>query len=155
MAIEVLFPPGSIPVGDITGILVAETQMYGVINNKPLRRCAVPYESIDLYKGNKRRLRVYIRDGDLNIVNLTGATAYLTVRHTKDSAVLISKSTAISGQGTIGSPDQGEIFFYLVAADTSALDVAQYVWDVAVYLTGGDGPYTTVEGVINLHQAVR
>ena len=153
MPIEVLFPPGANPVGDLVGILIAETQFCGIINNKPLRRRAVPYETLDIYKNNNRRLRVYIRDGDLNIVNISGAVAYLTVRHTKDGPISFQKSTLVPAQGMIGSADQGEIFFFIVPTDTATLDIAQYVFDVKVVMPGPLN-YTTVEGVINLLQPV-
>jgi hypothetical protein len=153
MPIEVLYDTSSLPECDLVGILIAETELCGIINNCPLRRRAVPFYPMDLYANNNRRLRVYIRDGDLNIVDLTGATCVFTVKLTKDGAVIIQKSTAVAGEGQIGSADQGECFFYIVPSDTSALDIAQYVFDVKVTLADGNS-YTTVEGVLNLLQPV-
>jgi len=139
---------------DLLGILVRETQLVGIINNFPLRRTAVPYDAIDLYAGNKRRLRVFIKDASLNIINLTGALCVLTLRKTKSGPIVFQKHTNVPAEGMIGSSDQGECFFFIVAADTANLDIMQYVFDVTVTLTGSDGPYTTVEGVVNLRQAV-
>lgn len=139
---------------DLLGILVRETQLVGIINNFPLRRRAVPYDAIDLYAGNKRRLRVYIKDANLNIINLTGAVCVFSFRQTKTGPIIFQKHTNVPAEGMIGSADQGECFFYILPADTANLDIAQYVFDVTVTLTGGDGPYTTVEGVVNLHQPV-
>lgn len=154
MLIEVLYDTGSLPECDLVGVVTAETQFCGVINNCPLRRREVPFYPLDLYQDNNRRLRVYIRDGDMNIVDLTGATCVFTVKLTKEDALpVIQKSTAVSGEGEIGSADQGECFFYIVPADTSGLDIAQYVFDVTVTLSDGN-VYTSVEGVLNLLQRV-
>jgi hypothetical protein len=154
MPIEVLYDISSLPECDLVGILVAETQFCGIINNCPLRRRAVPYYPMDLYANNNRRLRVFIRDGDLNIIDLTGATCVFTAKLTKNDVLpSIQKSTAVSGEGEIGSPDQGECFFYIVPSDTSSLDIAQYKFDITVTLADGNS-YTTVEGVLNLLQPV-
>jgi hypothetical protein len=155
MPIEVLYDWSSLPECDLVGIVTAETVFCGVINNCPLRRRAVPFYPMDLYADNNRRLRVYIRDGDLNIVDLTGATCIFTVKMTKnDTSPTIQKSTAVSGEGQIGSPDQGECFFYILPSDTDSLAIAQYVFDVTVILADGN-EYTSVEGVLNLLQPVR
>lgn len=154
MPIQVLYDTSSLPECDLVGILVAETQLCGIINNCPLRRRAVPFYPMDLYADSNRRLRCYIRDGNLNIINLTGATCVFTVKLTKDDASpTIQKSTAVPSEGQIGSADQGECFFYIVPADTSGLAICQYVYDVRVTLADGN-TYTTVEGVVNLQQPV-
>lgn len=138
---------------DLTGIVVAKTDMCGRINNHPVRRNAVPYESIDMYAKNNRIFRVYVKDADLNIVNVAGSTGVWTFKKTKADAPLFAKSTAIPAQGAIGSPDQGELIFYIVPADTVNLDIRQYVFDVRLTLPGG-ATYTVVEGVVNLLQPV-
>ena len=144
---------------DLLGILQKETQLVGIVNNYPLRRQAVPYETIDLYAGNKRRLRAYIKDANLNIVNLAGSLCVLSLRHQKGGPIVFQKHTNVPEEGMIGSADQGEFFFFIDHTDTANLDIAQYVFDVTVTLAGRegpwtDGPYTTVEGVVNLLQAV-
>jgi len=144
---------------DLLGILERETRFIGIINNYPLRRRAVPYESMELYAGNKRRLRVYIKDASLNIINLTGALCVFSLRHEKSGPIVFQKHTNVPAEGMIGSADQGECFFFVDPADTANLDVAQYVFDVTVTLASSDGPwtdgpYTTVEGVVNLLQPV-
>jgi hypothetical protein len=139
---------------DLLGVLMRETVLTGIVNNFPIRRRAVPYDSIELYAGNKRRLRVYIKDANLDIINLTGALCVFSFRKQKGGPIIFQKKTSNSSEGMIGSADQGECFFYLESADTTNLDIAQYVFDVTVVLTGNDGPYTTVEGVVNLQQSV-
>jgi len=138
---------------DLTGIMTVKTDMCGMVNNHPVRRMAVPYESIDMYANNNRTFRVYVKDADLNVVNVAGSTGVFTFKKTKADAALFTKSTAIAGQGQIGSPDQGELIFYILPADTVNLDIRQYVFDVRLTLPSG-ATYTVVEGVINLLQPV-
>ena len=138
---------------DLCGILIDKTDMCGIINNHPVRRNAVPYESVDMYAKNNRTFRVYVKDADLNIVNVAGSTGVWTFKKTKADAPLFTKSTAIPAQGAIGSPDQGELIFYIVPADTATLDIRQYVYDVRLTLPSG-AIYTVCEGVVNLLQPV-
>jgi len=141
------------PVCDFIGILIAETKLCGIINNCS-RRQPMPYTPIDLYKDNDRRLRVFIKDGNLNVVDVTNAVGIFTVKDTKADAIIFQKSTAVPGEGAIGSGDEGEMFFYIVPSDTASLTGGgQYVYDVQVTLDTGL-VYTTVEGVINLLQPV-
>jgi len=113
----------------------------------------VPYESFDLYADDNRRLRVLMRDSNLNVVDITGGTGVFTVKATKSGSVVIQKSTAVPSEGMIGAADEGEMYFFIVPADTNALDIRQYVFDVR--LTKADGStYTTVEGVLNLLEPV-
>ena len=155
--IEAYYHTPSLHPGDLLGILERETRLDGILDY-PLvcirSTTAVPYYAINFYAGNKRQIRVYIKDANLNVVNLTGAVCVFSLRHQKDGPIIFQKHTNVSGEGMIGSADQGECFFYLQPADTENLDIAQYVFDVTVTLTGSDGPYTTLEGVINLNQSV-
>ena len=153
MEIEALYDMTEMHPYDLNGILVSEDKMCGIVNNYPPRRNAVPYETIELYTNNNRTFRVYVKTPELNIVSVAGAVGILTVKATKDSMLpAFTKSTAISGQGSIGSPDQGEMFFYIVPADTANIDVRQYVFDVKVTLSTGK-LYTILEGIINLQQS--
>ena len=146
----VLYDASQLHPDDLNGILTSETQLCGLINNYPVGRSAVPFEPMDIYANNDSTLRVYVKTPDLNIVNLTGAQGLLTVKTDKDAtASVITKTTASGTQGDIGSPDQGEMFFYLVPADTASLSIRQYVYDVKVTLATGK-KYTVIEGVINL-----
>jgi hypothetical protein len=105
---------------------------------------------MDIYANNDRTLRVYVKTPDMNIVSMTGAQGLLTVKTDKDATTAVITKTTLDGtQGAIGSPDQGEIFFYLVPADTASLPIRQYVYDVRVTLLTGK-KYTVLEGVINL-----
>ena len=153
MPVEVLYDPAQLHPGELTGILVSETQMLGLINDRLLGRNGVPYEKIEIYADNNRTLRVYVKDENLNVINLTGATAVLTVKETKDGSTVFTKSTAISSEGQIGAADEGEIFFYIVPLDTASLEIRQYVFDVEVTLSSGK-KYTVLEGLLDLLQPV-
>ena len=154
MGIEALYDMTKMHPYDLNGILVVEDKMCGIVNNYPPRRNAVPYETIELYSNNNRTLRVYVKTPELNVINVAGAVGVLTIKTTKDSMLpTITKSTAIPAQGAIGSPDQGEMFFYILPADTANIDIRQYVFDVKVTLSTGK-VYTILEGVINLQQSL-
>lgn len=153
MGVETLYDTTFMYPYDLTGILTSENKMCGIINNYPVRRRAVPFETVELYAKNNRTFRVYVKDDNLDVINVTGATGILTVKKTKDSSAEFTKSTSIPAQGQIGSPDQGELFFYVLPADTVNLDIRQYVFDVKVTLSTGR-VYTVLEGIINLQQPV-
>ena len=153
MSIEVLYSLEDLPPCDLVGILISESVLNGIVNNRPLRRKPMPFYPLELYANNNRRLRVFTRDGDLNIINLTGATCVFTVKDTKSGPIIIQKSTAVPAEGTIGSPDEGECFFYILPTDTVSLQITQYVYDIRVTLASGS-TYTTVEGVLNLQESV-
>jgi len=149
----VLYDASQLHPGDLTGILVAETRMCGVVNNYPIGRNAVPYEEIQLYANNNRTFRVFIRTIALDVVDLTGAVGVFTMKPDFSSPVVVVKHTDVAGEGQIGAADQGEMFFFLVPADTATLDIRQYVFDVKVTLSTGK-TYTVLTGVLNLLQPV-
>jgi len=154
MSVEALYDMSKMYPYDLNGILVSEISLCGIIDNYPIRRRAVPYESIDLCANNNRTFRVYVKTPNLDVVNVAGATGVFSIKVTKDSSSpVIKKSTANPSEGAIGSPDAGELFFYIVPSDTVNLDIRQYVFDVRVTLSSGK-TYTVVEGVINLQQSV-
>lgn len=150
----VLFDPSQLHPDDLTGILIFEVQMCGIVNNYPVGRHAVPFQPVDLFANNDRTFRVFVKTPDLNIVNLTGAQGVLTVKTDKNAtSPVFQKSTMVGSQGAIGSPDQGEMFFYIVPSDTANLDIRQYVFDVRTTLSTGKS-YTVLEGVMNLDKPV-
>lgn len=149
----VLYDTTSLHPDDLTGILESETQMCGTLSTYP-RRLIVQTECIEAYANRDRTYRVFVKTPDLNVVNLTGATGVFTVKVTKGALIhSVQKSTAVVGEGQIGSPDQGEMFFYLTPADTVNLAIRQYVFDIKVTLSDGK-VYTVLEGVLNLQQPV-
>jgi len=139
---------------DLTGILVYEDVFNGVLDNFELPGGrTVPYEVIDLVQGDNRTVKVYVKDRNMDIVNLAGATAWFAARMTADGSNVIQKSTANPSQGQIGAADEGEILFYIVPSDTNQLAIRQYLWYVNVMLQNGKS-YTVVNGVLNLLSVV-
>lgn len=143
---------------ELLGELQYNVAWCGYISVLPVRLIRkvpnVPFYYLDLYAGNNKQIQVYVKDKDLNVINLAGARAVLTVRKTKDSPIIFQKDTANPTEGQIGSPNWGEIFFYIVPNDTDSLDTnEQYVLDVKVQVASKK-VYTVLEGAINLLQPV-
>lgn len=154
MSLEVFYDLSQLPKCDLFGIVFFETKLNGIINNCPIRRKAVPFLHIDLFKGNDRQIRFLARDSSLNVVDLTGSVCVFSVKENKtDSSFLLQLSTDIVGQGQIGAGDSGEAFFFVTPSDTASIESAQYFFDVNVTLSDGK-KYTSVEGYLNLLQPV-
>jgi hypothetical protein len=155
MAIEVLYDPSKLPQCDLLGIVTSENKICGIINNCPGRREPVPFQTIDLFAGDDRQLRLLVKNGELQIIELDGAAkAVFTVKLRADDATpVFTKDTDVSGEGMIGAADEGEAFFFIVPADTASLTVCQYVWDVRVTLDDGK-TYTVARGLLNLLEPV-
>jgi hypothetical protein len=106
--------------------------------------------AIEIFQGDSRIVRVYVKDQDMNVINLNGATAKLYVADTsKATQYLIRKSTAVIGEGAITDPVHGEVSLYLKSTDTASLPAGQYFYLVQVYLSTGD-KYTVLKGLINV-----
>jgi hypothetical protein len=152
MGVEVIYDASHLHPGELTGILVSETQLCGTVNyyQSTAGGKNVPHYKVDLYINNNRTLRVFIKDEDLNIIDLTGTTLVLTVRKNTGDAATFTKSTAVAGEGAIGAADEGECFFYILPADTASLE-GQYILDVAL-TTVASKTYTVLEGILNLLQ---
>jgi len=154
MPVSVIYDARHLHPDDLMGELISDCRFTGIINNHPVRRRAVPYYGIEMYADNDRTYRVYVKDGNLDIIDLTGASAVFTMKKTKESATAtITKSTTNPAEGMIGAADEGEIFFYILPADTASIELRQYVFDVTVTLASGKS-YTVLEGTINLLQPV-
>jgi len=115
---------------------------YLFLGNQPM----TPY-TIALYAGNYKEYIIRVRDKDQNDIDLTGASALMTFKTTKDGSVVLQKA------GTISMPTLGEVRFYLQNADTVNLESRQYVFDVRVTVPSGNH-YTVLEGVFDLKQPV-
>jgi len=153
MAVEVLYELQKLEPFELIGELVYETKLTGLIDNFPTRRSAMPYEKIELMADNDRTLRLLIRDKNLDVIDITGGTGVFTVRTKKSGPIIMAKSTATAAEGTLGAADEGELFFYILPADTISLDTRQYVFDMQITLSSGK-KYTVMEGLINLQNPV-
>jgi len=133
--------------------IVVVKSKYNALINEPTGMKPMPYEKIDLFAANDWTMAVYARDPDLDVVDLTGATAILTWRYGKDGAIVLQKSTAVVGEGQIGAADEGEMLFYIKPEDTESLDIRQYPFDVRIELSNGK-KYTGITGYVNLKDPV-
>lgn len=153
LPVEALYDYQQLHPDDLLGTLIKYEEIEGIVNNKPLRRKTVPTYIIEMYLGSDRAFSCYIKDQDLNIINLTGAVGTFTLRQVKGGTLIFQKVTSNSAQGAIGSADQGQVLFYLLPADTSTLTAGQYVWDISI-VVGGKTYLAVCEGVINLLKSV-
>jgi hypothetical protein len=152
MGAQVIYDASQLHPGELTGIRIAETQLCGTVNwyASTTGGKNVPRYKIDLYINNDRTLRVFIKDEDLNIIDLTGTTLVMSVRKNEGDTPIFTKSTAVSAEGAIGSADEGECFFYILPSDTALLE-GKYVFDVTL-TTVDSKTYTVLEGILNLMQ---
>ena len=140
---------------DLNGVLVYENVYDGLVNNIPSNRVKkVPFENLFLTQSDDRTLRIYVKDPNSEVINLTGAVAVLSFRESSVSDdVSIQLSTAVAAEGVIGAADRGELFFFLVPDQTADLSLRQYVWDCRVTLESGKS-YTVLTGVMDLGNSV-
>jgi len=112
-------------------------------------------QSLSLFAGNDKTYVCYVKDRCLSAIDLTGAIGVLTAKMSKDDSVAVfQKRTDVAGEGEIGAANKGEMYFYLVPADTSTLETGrQYVFDIKVQVGSGK-VYTVAEGTILLKQPV-
>lgn len=128
--------------------IVIENKFVGIANTYP-GRCAVPFERIELYSSNDRTIHIYVRDPNLNIIDLTGGTGVFTVRANKNGPIILQKSTSDPSEGLIGAADQGEVYFYVTDTDTVNMEIRQYIYDVRIVLSNSKA-YTVLTGVLDL-----
>lgn len=107
--------------------------------------------AIEFYKGDNKMIRVYVKDENMNIINLNGAEAkfYLTY-NSKSENYIFRKTTSDYTQGLVRTPEKGEIVFFINSEDTAELPVDQYFYQVIVTLSNGNR-YTVVSANMNLH----
>lgn len=138
---------------DINGELVQFTTLTGIAQTLPTRRRKMPFYTLNMAQGDDRSLRVYVKDPNLDIIDLSGAVGQFFLRTAqKGGAAVFDKATNVTGEGQIGAADEGEMFFFIEPSDTSSLDARQYWWMIRVTLSNGK-TYSIANGVINLQEA--
>lgn len=106
--------------------------------------------SIDLSQGDSRVIKIFVKDQDMNIVNLNGAIGKLYIAETsKSTQYIIRKVTNVFSEGGITDPVNGEVSFYIRSVDSASLLPSQYFYIVHVWLSTGD-KYTVLKGLINV-----
>jgi hypothetical protein len=138
---------------DLVGEICPIEEMAGVFDPYPRGESVSKYNII-LYAGDDKTYRVYVRDRDLNPIDLTGAVGVFTLKKYKtDSSATLQKRTDVSGEGQMGAADLGEMLFYILDTDTQSLETRQYVFDVKIKVESGK-IYTVLEGTLNLRRPV-
>lgn len=134
---------------NLSGTIERQTTILGL--TKPTRRInKMPSNSISLYKGDNRIIRIYVKDENLDIINLNGAEARLFVAESsKSTSYVLRKTTANYSEGTIRTPERGEIVFFIDGSDTEELEATQYFYQVIVILNNGQR-YTVCSDVLTL-----
>lgn len=110
--------------------------------------------AIEFYKGDNKMIRVYVKDENLNIINLNGAECrfYLS-SSSKSEHYIFKKSTTDYSQGVILTPEKGEVVFFINTTDTNLLPIDQYFYQVIVILKNSER-YTVASGNLNLHNNI-
>jgi hypothetical protein len=97
-----------------------------------------PVNSVSVIRGSSKTFQLTVTDQDGNVVNLTGATIYFTVkRNIKDVEWVIQKKSTDVTQINITQPIDGIAQIYLQPGDTVNLDPKDYIFDVWVVLSSG------------------
>ena len=113
-------------------------------------------ETIDINKNlilrakNYNLLDCYIYNEDLELIDVTGATLFLTVKNKStdaDASAVLSKTIT-----TLTDPQNGQIKIELTDTDTDTL-VGSYIYDIKIKLTTGE-IYTLAEGWINFKRSL-
>ncbi len=77
-------------------------------------------QNFEMFSGDSKLLNVTVLDQDGTVVDLTGASASMTISETSKSAALVTKA------GSIDVPLQGQLSFDLAPADTDDLAGVYY-----------------------------
>jgi len=90
-------------------------------------------QSIKIYRGENRTIRVTVKDETGELVNLTGGIAYFRVKKDlADNVAVISKSSVTPSEITLltqSGSTLGQFEVYLVPTDTSTLIATVYKYD--------------------------
>ena len=112
------------------------------------------FRSFALYAGNDKTYEVYVKDRALNPINLQGSTCVLTMKREKEDVTpVVQKSTVDPTQAQLGNVHNGQVWFYILPADTVSLEPRQYPFDIRVTVQNGK-TYTVAEGVIMIKEPV-
>lgn len=99
----------------------------------------LPENSISIIQGTTKTLSLTVKDGDGNVVDLTNATVYFTVKKREcDTTPLLFKSSDSITQIEIPLATDGVAKIYIAPTDTSTMAAGQYKFDIVVELASGD-----------------
>lgn len=92
--------------------------------------------TVRLVKGQTKILGLTVKTAEGKRAKLTGADIFLTVRKSRGTTVLISKSTPASSGIEITNAQQGEAVVTLSITDTGGLGLGEHLYDAWVTFPG-------------------
>lgn len=99
----------------------------------------LPENAVTVIQGTSKTLSLTVKDGNGDVVNLTGATVYFTVKKSlQERDPVIQKISTDSLQIEIPNPTDGTAKIFIIPEDTSVLATCRYKYDVLVELSSGD-----------------
>lgn len=106
-------------------------------------------DNLTMFRGDNASFLVTAKrrssTGALEVVDMTGGTARLTLKKKKaDTSSILQKTGAVQSPGTAGN-----ILFSIIPADTSAIVPDVYFYDVQATTSGGS-VYTVVQGTFEI-----
>jgi len=113
-------------------------------------KSAMKNRFLSLVIGDNKQYVCYVKDRNLNPIDITGAICILKVWQDIEDSPVIEKSTNVPGEGTIGAANKGEFYFYLIPTDTSLLPAQQYVFEISIDIESRH--YTVCKGTLELEE---
>jgi hypothetical protein len=106
---------------------------------------------VPLRQGDAKTIRLVVRTTTMEYLNLAGYSAQLDLyTDPTNAATLIETwSTATPAEAVIVDPVNGQVEFYITVAQTTALNLQQYVMRARL-IKDADHIYTVYEGILNI-----
>lgn len=135
---------------DLSGIIERTTTVLGTAGSRTRRFTIMSSNSVSLPRGNNRMIRVFIKDINGDIINLNGAEGrFFVATSSKATSYLLRKTTTDYTEGTVRTPEKGEVIFFLKPEDTENLHTSQYFYQVLIILKNGER-HTVCSDVLNI-----
>lgn len=106
------------------------------------------YANLVIDQGSTFTTALTVEDADGNVQDLSGFTAYASIRKTYRSVT----ATAFD-QVSIGNPTAGEVTMRIDGATSQGMKPGRYVYDVIV-MSGGNVPTRVLEGQLEITPSV-
>lgn len=121
-------------------------------------------QNLTMYRGNNKVFRFPVLDQDGNVVDITGAKIWFTVKKASDlddandaDAIFQRKNQAAGGSDAeieITDAVNGIFKVKIVPANTSDVEADEYQFDAQVLIAGGVGIKTVTRGKFTIFQDV-
>lgn len=122
---------------NINGLAIKNIDVLGIVSRRNLKKM-----NFTINKGNSKNFTVYVKDENLNIIDLTNTTIIMNWFEKRSNT-----NTIISKQGSALDAQNGIAQFIYEPLDTANLNTKQYYWNIKLTLQTGE-IYTIAEGTI-------